>query len=220
MGAEKYIDPLNVACDTMNMAESMQYPRAGRVHVLRHSFEPNEPLAQLIQDFAGPSLRPRFLLRSSKGVFVDSAAYTRGAYREEDEEIRNTVQRAKKFPIHIAKAAFRLAQASSAYSNDISGVSVAYRLNLLPLQSQSFDELNESLDYYPDSKHAPGPSRHYLYLDLPPQAAFTMSDREGAEHEFSQILARSAHRHLYSATVRDVRAIEVPQAQYRSQTEH
>lgn len=192
------------------MAEQMDYPNAGRIHVLRHNFEPSEPLAQLIQDFTGPSLRPRFLLRSSKSVYVDSVLYNRGAYREEDEEVKETIIQSKRHPIYIARAAFKLAQAPSPAMPGQKTVLIGYRLNLLPFESEAFEALNDSLDVYPEAQPARGPSRHYLYLDLPPQAAFTMRDREEAEDTFRRTVAQNAHRRLYCATVSGVRAIEVP----------
>ena len=198
------------------MAEQMEYPNAGRVHVVRHNFEPSEPLAQLIQDFAGPSLRPRFLLRSSKRVFVDSVLYTRGAYREEDEEVEATIQYAKRHPIHLARAAFQLVQAPiPENSGQKVGLPLAYRMSFLPSHSEAFEALNESLDIYPEAHPAKGPSRHYLYLDLPPQSAFTMMHRQEAEEEFKRTIAQDAHRRLYCATVSGVRAVEEPQARHQ-----
>lgn len=191
------------------MEEHTQRLRVGRTHVLRHSYEPSDPLIRLIQDFTGPSLGSRFLLRSSKGVYVESAAYARGAYREEDEEVKETVNRAAKHPIYLARAAFHLVQAPSLQDDRRAGAPTSYRLCLLPFQSHAFDELNQSLDCYPESMQVPGPSRHYLYLDLPAQAAYTMRDREGAENELRQTIAHNAHKRLYYATVRDVRSMEV-----------
>ena len=199
------------------MEEQKLRLNAGRTHVLRHNYEPSEPLAQLIQDFTGPSLRPRFLLRSSKAVYVDSVAYNRGVYREEDEEVKETINEAKKHPLHIARAAFSLVQKPRNLDDDNKGAPITYRLSLLPLQSNTFDALNDSLNCYPDTQLAPAPSRHYLFLDLPPHTALSMRNREASEGEFRQTIAHNAHKRLFCATVRDVRAIEVPPAHLHPQ---
>jgi hypothetical protein len=59
------------------------------VHVLRHTFQPSEPLAERLEAFVNPEsrvTRPRFLLESTYQVAVDSIDYMDHRF---DEEVLN-----------------------------------------------------------------------------------------------------------------------------------
>lgn len=191
------------------MTELIGRTTAGRVHVVRHSFEPNKPFAELIEEFAGSHVRPRFLLHSTKEVYVDSVAYARGSYREEDIAARAAVERAKRHPFIIGKAAMRPLYAKTSQPGNENVPPRAYRMSFLPVDQPAFNDLAASLDVYPSAIPHQDPPRHYLFLDLPPIVAF-MADREEAEETFKTTVSEGVRRRMFSATIAGLRSIEAP----------
>lgn len=191
------------------MTELIGRTSAGRVHVVRHAFEPNEPLAELIETFARPHVRPRFLLRSTKEVYVDSVTYARGGYREEDDAAKAAIEHARKHPFIIGKVAMQLLYSQSDRQDDGRGVPRAYRMAFLPTNYTEFDELAHSLNVYPSVAPHIDPAQHYLYLDLPATVAY-MPEQAEAEDTVRQTIANGVRKGLFSATIAGLRSIEAP----------
>jgi len=191
------------------MTELIGRTSAGRVHVVRHAFEPNEPLTELIETFARPHVRPRFLLRSTKEVYVDSVTYARGGYREEDDKAKAAVEHAKRHPFIIGRVAMRLLYPPTVSSDGERGAPRAYRMAFLPTDSDAFGALASSLDVYPSVAPHVDPPRHYLFLDLPASAAY-MPGQELAEETLQETVVRSVQKGLFSATITGLRSIEAP----------
>jgi len=192
------------------MTELSERTTAGRVHVVRHSFEPSTPFQELIEDFAGSYVRPGFLLRSTKEVYVDSATYIRGGYRDEDKIAQKAVEHAQRRPFVIGRAAMHFLYAKSTNAEIEGGVPVGYRMFFAPVNQASFDTLAASLDSYPSTKpRKKSPLHHYLYLDLPLGAAF-IPDLEEAKEELRSTLADGVAGRLFSAAIVGIRSKEVP----------
>ena len=208
MGAQKYVDPLDVACHTNDMSELIGQFTANRVHVVRHNFEPNKPLSELIESFVAAYAGPPFLLRSTKGVYVDSVTFARGSYRQEDDAARLAVERAKRYPFVVGRAAMRPLYAQSAAGTDKVDLK-AYRIGLLPTNQDAFNRLADTLDIYPRVLPAAAPEKHYLFLDVPADAARRV-DVDEAEEEFKQTLVDNIQKGLFAATIAGIRSQEVP----------
>ena len=178
----------------------------GRMHVVRHSFEPSGQLEKEIRDFAGSYVRPGFLLRSTKEVYIDSATYARGGY---PEAARTAIEQAKRTPFIIARAAMSLLYAQPSQATDEDRPPVGYRMFFQPDDQNSFNYFSSSLDAYLAVKPRSQSPRHYLFLDLPVAAAH-LPHREEAEAAFKSTIAEGLTRRLFSATITGVRSMEVP----------
>lgn len=209
------------------MTELIGQTSSGRVHVVRHVFEPNLPFAELIEDFTGPNEGSRFLLRSSKEVYVDTAIYTRGGYREQDEYVLQEVERAKQYPFIIGRAGMKLLVAKSSHPSHAPRPPT-YRLAFLPADTKAFQKLESTLDVYPsvlsqtkeaaasgggEEKEATKKTvaiNHYLYIDFPAAVALAYKDRAEAESAFKQEIINRLPQRMFSATIAGLRAQAAP----------
>lgn len=191
------------------MTELSERTTAGRVHVVRHSFEPSTPFQELIENFAGSYVRPGFLLRSTKEVYVDSVTYTKGGYRDEDRLAQKAVEHAQRRPFIIGRAAMHFLYGKSTNAEIEGGVPMGYRMFFSPVNQASFDTLAASLDSYPSAIPRKKSPHHYLYLDLPLGAAF-IPDLEEAKEELRASLADGVAGRLFSAAIVGIRSKEVP----------
>ena len=180
-----------------------------RMHAVWHSFEPSQPLETLIEDFAGSYVRPGFLLRSSKEVYVDSAAFIHGTLHERDEVARAAIERAKQWPFVIGNAAMRLLYAASPRAHAEHDAPVGYRMFFLPIDQGAFMNLSANLNVYPNIPPRNEPPRRYLFLDLPVGVALQPELRQ-AEDALKSTLSDGLHKRLFSATVAGIQSMEVP----------
>ena len=185
-------------------------PTAGRVHVLRHHFEPSAQLSQAISESIGSSVRPGFLLRSTKEVYVDSVAYVKGEYREQDAEARDALRTLGRAAFVIANAALKPLYGGHDKVQQGYLHPTAYRLALLPEDEERFSQLVTSLDAYPHVTSAPKVQRHYLYMNIGGGAFLGETEVRNAQEHIRTALAKGHEGRLLSAAVAGIRAIESP----------
>lgn len=186
------------------MTEYGEQSTAERVHGVRYSYQPSRQLKTAIEEFAGSHVRPGFLLRSSKEVYVRSVEYIRGAYREQDEAVQAAVEYARRRPIIIASAATRLLYRGSNDSTSPTGC----RLIFLPAHQEVLRDLSASLDAYPSVLERDQTLRHYLFLDLPYDAVH-LPYNEREEAALKAVIHEGLYKRLFSATVVGIRSREV-----------
>lgn len=168
---------------------------------MRHSFEPSQPLAELIRNFAGPeNVRSRFL-HSTKEVYVDSVIYTRGGYRDEDKFAIEAIREAKRIPFVIGRAGMHLDRVQQSSDEQKFRRERKYRLAFIPTDMVRFQELAESLDIYPARQERPNIKQHYLYIDLPLRSALRHEDRLMAEEGFRSVVRSQLASRVLSVTV-------------------
>lgn len=199
------------------MTELSEQSGSGRVHRLWHGFEPNGPLTELIDEFTESTMRVPFLLRSTKEVRVDSLTYLRGGYYEQDKFAHAAVERAKRAPIIIARAAMRTLYRKRGGGEGKDNI-VGYRMAFLPLDVKAFNTLEDSLDIYPSA--APGSTliSNHLYLDLR-QETVPQYNLEEIEGNFKTTIERGIERRLFSATINGILSMETVVPLYKKPNE-
>lgn len=193
------------------MTEIFGRTTAGRVHVLRQAFRPSQPLKELIQEYAGPTIGPDFLLRSTKEVLVDSVEYSRGEYREQSEMISEALKGAGRAPIVIGSATMRITgiRIPTGEGRSIS-VPKKYRIDLFPPDdSKILNRIASLLDVYPSVGPIIRPP-HHLYIDLPLSAIPRRDEIEEKQESFKREIDERVASRLYAASFFSIMASEQP----------
>ncbi len=196
------------------MAERLEQEGRRKVHVLRHSFEPSFPLNNLIQEFTGVEAQPRFLFHSTKEVYVDSATYIRGGYRDEDALVTAVIEQQRRQAFVLGRAVvrplFRPLHPNQTQAYTRSGIPVGYRLLLVPSNTQRFNSLINSLSVYTNERPQAESYQHHLYVDVPAGTSISGIHSEEGRHEFEETIVNGIEKRLFSAAVTGIRAQEVP----------
>lgn len=192
------------------MTELLGRTTAGRVHVLRQAFRPSQPLKELIEEYAGPSVGPDFLLHSTKQVLVDSVEYSRGEYREQDKLVREALREEARRPLVMANATLRIVGVKQPIAGgEASVIPKKLRVNLFPVVAKRLDRLASLLDIYP----AVGPvvrPPHHLYVDLPLTGPPNRDELESKESQLKSIIEERIDTRLFAASALHVMASERP----------
>ncbi len=164
MGATTPIDPLAVACHTMNMEVTAN--SSGSVHVLRHSFRPSDYLALALERYLEPgATRPRPLLYATRLVTFDTLHYPIEEINIDYDFANRAFMRQHREKIALGGASVKGARIAVHSQADGS-----LRVGFLPANEERFNELLSGFDRFPLREEPAEPEvkhRHYVHTTIP-----------------------------------------------------
>lgn len=220
MVAATFVDPLDVACHTLDM-EGLENTPVSSLRLMRFSFEPNEQLLEETKKLVEESRRPSTPIRyyASRQLLLPISEY----YQHEGslQRIGRAFTR-RNDPIHVAPVI---------RSKELTGGVTRYQL--LSTQQKAFDELtslevrsdtrfdSSALYEYSTTRQLPNeieqqPGQgHYLFIDIATDALKSEKERRTVENAFVEKAAKDRFllHTLALSAIRDIhRVIEQPQA--------